>query len=226
MSGKGERKGERKRERKRVRVVVKLGGSLIKKGKGIVRRLKNYAEERGDLTIILIPGGGPFAEAVRTLQKELSISDETAHWLAVLATHQYGFFLADGGVVPLVECVDEGGPALRIFLPLKILRADNCLPHSWAVTSDTIAAFVAKRVGEKAFVKLTDVDGVLDEQGRLLKRVRAEELVGKGCGCVDAELPRFLVQNKMSCVLVNGNFPSRIIDALEGRETVCTKINH
>jgi aspartokinase-like uncharacterized kinase len=154
------------------KVILKLGGSLIEKSRDILRVLVDYARERDgdknrDFTLVLIPGGGPFAETVRNISATMSIPDETAHWMAVLAMHQHGLFLAaciGGGEaeIPLVESVDENeidraGP-ICILLPYKILKQDDCLPHTWDVTSDTIAAFVANRLGEKRFIKLTDVD--------------------------------------------------------------------
>lgn len=225
------------------KVILKLGGSLIEKSRDILRVLVDYARERDgdknrDFTLVLIPGGGPFAETVRNIAATMSIPDETAHWMAVLAMHQYGLFLAacSGGEtgIPLVESVDEdeidrAGP-ICILLPYKILKQDDCLSHTWDVTSDTIAAFVANRLGEKRFIKLTDVDGIRDKKsGHLIEKIRANELVGKsaeGLNCIDAELPGFLMQTKMSCIIVNGNYPNRIIDAIEENEnkTVCTKI--
>ena len=219
------------REGEKGRVIIKLGGSLIEKGRDIIQSLRDYVEEKDRaLTIILIPGGGPFAEVVRNLSGDIHIpiSEEAAHWMAVFAMHQYGIFLASGEIkIPLVESVDEidkAGP-ICILLPYKILKADDCLPHTWDVTSDTIAAFVANKIGEKTFIKLTDVDGIIDEKGHLIERIRAKEMFKKEKkGCVDAELPGFLMQNKMSCTIVNGNFPSRIIDVIEEKETICTKL--
>ncbi len=225
---------EEQRKRKREKVIIKFGGSLIEKSRGIIRFLGDYAKEKEKyedkaLTIILIPGGGPFAEAVKNLSADISISENTAHWMAVLAMHQYGLFLASGEIeIPAVESVDEidGAGAICILLPYKILKSDDCLPHTWDVTSDTIAAFVANKMGEKTFIKLTDVDGIIDEKGHLIEKIPIKEMIEKEeRGCVDAELPRFLMQNKMSCIIVNGNFPNRITDVIEGKETLCTKLS-
>ncbi len=217
------------------KVIIKLGGSLLDKGRDVIQSLRDYVEEKVKdkdraLTMILIPGGGPFADAVRNLSGDIHIpiSEEAAHWMAVFAMHQYGIFLASGEIeIPLVESVDEidkAGP-ICILLPYKILKAANCLPYTWAVTSDTIAAFVANKIGEKTFIKLTDVDGILDEKGHLIKKISAKEMFKKEKkGCIDAELPGFLTQNKMSCIIVNGNFPNRIIDVIEEKETNCTKL--
>ncbi len=215
--------------KRKSKVIIKLGGSLIEKGRDIIRFLRDYVDEKEKApTIILIPGGGPFAEVVRNVSADMSISEETAHWMAVLAMHQYGLLLANGEIgIALVESMKEidGAEPIRILLPYEVLKADDCLPHTWDVTSDTIAAFVANKIGEKTFIKLTDVDGIIDEKGHLIKEIYAKEMVElEEKGCVDAGLPGFLMQNRMSCTIVNGNFPNRIIAAIEGKETLCTKI--
>ena len=45
--------------------------------------------------IVVVPGGGPFADAVRDFDRSLGLSPHTAHWMALLAMDQYGHVLAD-----------------------------------------------------------------------------------------------------------------------------------
>ncbi len=211
-----------------MKIIIKLGGSLLAQGRDIVHDLSDYAAKKG-LLLIIVPGGGPFAETVRNLSEKGAVSEDAAHWMAILAMHQYGLFLADGEPnIPIVESVEDisnAGP-ICILLPYKILKADESLPHSWDITSDTIAAFIAHKLGEKRFIKVTDVDGILDEHGSLIPWIHPENLITKGYKtCVDGELPRFLLQNDMSCIIVNGNYPKRIIDVIEGRDTICTALD-
>ncbi|MEA2065756.1 MAG: amino acid kinase, partial [Thermotogota bacterium] len=174
--------------------ILKLGGSLLAKGREIVHCLSDYAAKNA-LSFVIIPGGGLFVEPIKKLSDR--ISDDTAHWMAVLAMHQYGLFLADGELeIPVVESIDglKNAGHICIVLPYKILRDDDCLPHTWDVTSDTISAFIARKLGEKSFIKVTDVDGILNENGFLITRINVKELIEKEHkGCVDTELPRFLL---------------------------------
>ncbi len=64
-------------KRMRKREIIKLGGSLIEIGRDIIQVLRVYAEKK-DITILLIPGGGPFAEVVRTVSVEGSLTEEAA----------------------------------------------------------------------------------------------------------------------------------------------------
>jgi len=206
--------------------VIKLGGSLIEHGRAIIRNLRDYAVAN-NLRLVIVPGGGPFAMAVRALADKLS--DEAAHWMAVLAMHQYGLFLANGNAeFPLIETLDDiidsdGG--VSILLPYKILKDDDRLPHTWDVTSDTIAAFIAYKLGERCFIKLTNVDGVLDAEGRVIERVDIEEIVKKDNNtCIDNALPGFLSEHNMYCIIVNGRYPQRVKAILAGKNTCCTKL--
>lgn len=208
-------------------VVIKLGGSLLSRGRELVQLLREYAERTGH-QLVIVPGGGPFADAIRAIAIQEEVSDDAAHWMAVLAMHQYGLFLADGDpTVPTIEQLEDvpaAGP-LCIILPYAILRADDSLPHTWAVTSDTIAAFIALKLGERSFIKLTDVDGMLDEHGAVIERIQPHELIEQGFrGCIDAALPRYLAQHHMSCVIVNATVPECIFAVIEGRATISTRI--
>ena len=204
-------------------VVLKLGGSLIGDAKRIISFLADYSRKR-QVKLIVIPGGGPFADAVREHARD--VSDETAHWMAVLAMNQYGLLLLDHGGVP-VESLDElkaAGAGLYIVLPFRLLMEHDrgVLEHSWRVTSDTIAAFIASLLGVRRIIKLTDVDGVFID-GELKEVVTARELRGQR-SCVDEALPEFLMSHGIECVVVNGRFLSRVADAIEGRKNVYTRI--
>ena len=207
--------------------IIKLGGSLQEKGREIIRFLSDYAEKNAH-TFIIIPGGGHFVKRIKELSEQEVISDDAAHWMAVLGMHQYGFYLADGSGIEIVESMEELRNVVHIclLLPYNLLKGDDSLPHTWNVTSDTIAAFVANKVGETSFIKLTDVDGLMDDKGLLVRQIHAKAMIKNAhTGCVDAELPLFLMQNEMSCTIVNGNFRYLIIEVIEGEETICTKIS-
>jgi aspartokinase-like uncharacterized kinase len=168
--------------------------------------------------VLVVPGGGGFADAVRDIYAGGCLSDDAAHWMAVLAMEQYAYYLADQAGVPLSGDLKGGG--LRIVLPYEMLKADDILPHSWDVTSDTIAAWIALRSGAH-MVKATDVDGVFDGE-KLLDTVLAQDLPAESC--VDRALPGFLKKNRMDVFVVNGLYPDRVISALRREPTIGTMI--
>ena len=187
--------------------VIKLGGSLIHRGRALIRELVEY-EDSTRQTIVVVPGGSIFADTVR----KVDASQEAAHWMAVLAMEQYGYYLADGTGAKLIDTLEINKNGTFIFLPYDLLKKKDELPHSWDVTSDTIAAWVALQLGAR-FIKVTDVDGIY-LNGVFQKELNASELIGKET-CVDAELPHFLMKKKMNCEIINGNCPGKLIEALK-----------
>ncbi len=189
-------------------IVIKLGGSLIHRAKEIVKEIVGHSTASGE-RILIVPGGSIFADTVR----KVNASDEASHWMAILAMEQYGYYIADGNEAELVDDIDLEDEGAYILLPYALLKKKDELPHTWDVTSDTIAAWVAHKVRAR-FIKLTDVDGIFIN-GELKKELRAEELYGLKT-CVDGELPRFLAKNKMDCEILNGNCPGSLANALKG----------
>src|SRR5659263_383753 len=189
-------------------ILIKLGGSLIQSATTIVKDLIEYTNST-DETIIIVPGGSIVADTGRRVNP----GEESAHWMAVLAMEQYGYYLADGTGAALIDSLEIPEKGIYILLPYRILKEKDELPHNWDVTSDTIAAWVALKLGAR-YIKLTDVDGIY-LGGMLQKELRADEIIGKET-CVDAELPIFLMRHKINCEIINGNSPGSLINALKG----------
>jgi len=170
--------------------------------------------------VLVVPGGGRFADLVRDVYAERGLSQDAAHWMAILAMDQYAYYLADIAGVELTPLlVMKKG--VRIVLPYEVLRRQDELPHTWEVTSDTIAAWIAYKTGS-GLVKATDVDGVFAD-GRLLETVDASALLGTET-CVDRALPGFLLEHHMDAFVVNGLVAPRLEDALLGKPSIGTII--
>jgi 5-(aminomethyl)-3-furanmethanol phosphate kinase len=136
--------------------VVKIGGSLL--GSPELERWLEIFVKYSDGQIIIVPGGGLFADAVREAQKLTKISDACAHKLAVLAMDQFGLVLAN--MNPLLatartECeIDERTWQHRaiVWLPSHMVLQDDSIPQSWDVTSDSLAAWLAKKLNAKQLI--------------------------------------------------------------------------
>ncbi|WMW24443.1 amino acid kinase [Methanolobus sediminis] len=208
-----------------MRTVVKLGGSLIRHSASIISALEEYFGTCGqgdDHSILIVPGGGVFANSVRDISEKCSIGDDAAHWMAILSMEQYAYFLIDKTGINSVENIHEFPAGVSVLMPYKMLKETDRLPHSWNVTSDTIGAWIAKETGSR-FVKVTDVDGVIADD-IIQKWMTALELSRMGVTCIDSSLPGFLMENMMDCVVVNGMYPERVIDAVIGKNVIGTHI--
>ena len=148
-----------------VDTIVKVGGGLLSRAGAfelVTGALAAFGKGR---RLLVIPGGGPFAQAVRELVRRVKVSDEAAHWMAVLGMDQYAHALTERtpGAV-LVEQVPEVDAALAaglvpVLAPYRWLRAADPLPHSWNATSDSVAAWVAGAVGAKRIVLIKPAKG-------------------------------------------------------------------
>lgn len=135
--------------------VVKLGGSL--QGAGTLGTwLRAMSASKG--AVVLVPGGGPFSDAVRAAQERHGFDDRTAHRMAILAMQQYGTLLAalDGeletaGSLLLLQATRRRGRT-PVWLPdLAMLDAAG-VANSWTVTSDSLAAWLARGLGAAGLI--------------------------------------------------------------------------
>ncbi len=217
--------------------LVKVGGSLAEypeQLKVLCRTLSKVAEER---KLAVLPGGGEFADAVRTLDKRFSLSRAVSHHMAILAMDQYGLLLADLTPNSLavhsileIEKAQSCGK-MPIFLPSGMLLNDAGLEQSWDVTSDSIAVYLAGKLDIQKVLLITNVDGIYTcdpkkhADAKLIEKISVEQLLVL-CErtSVDRFLPHLLLKKAVYCFVVNGMFPERVEAALAGQKTVGTLI--
>lgn len=118
-------------------VVVKIGGSLIDAAGDVLSEIS-----AAGVPVLVIPGGGVFADLVRAAE----LDDDAAHWQAISSMNRYGRFLSTFGC-PVTETLALPDKGARILLPEKVLRISDPLPHSWDVTSDSLALWAAGELG-------------------------------------------------------------------------------
>lgn len=219
--------------------VLKLGGSLGR-GPGLTGLAVALGELARDHRLLVVPGGGAFADAVREHYHRYDLGETAAHRMALLAMDQYGYLLAE--LVPASVAVRDLSAARRtaadgrlpILLPSGLLLQADPLPHSWQVTSDSLAAWIAGRVAAPRFVLLKDVDGLYakdprqDAGGAIRPEMRLEELASLRGG-VDEYLATVLAgpaATKMECWVINGKHPARLAELLATGTTCGTCLRH
>lgn len=217
--------------------VVKLGGSLALHPDELRSLCVKLSELSARQRLIVVPGGGEFADTVRNLDKRFHLLPATAHRMAILAMDQYGLLLSN--LLPnsrvatkfedLQSMLDSGG--LPVFLPSAILFSNDALENSWNVTSDSIAVYIAWQLHLARCLLVTDVDGVFTcdpktfQDAKLIKELSARDLLEMNKRTsVDLFLPKLLLKTRIECFVVNGLYPQRVEDLLNGKDTVCTRI--
>ncbi|MCX8280192.1 dihydroneopterin aldolase [Phyllobacterium sp. 0TCS1.6C] len=167
-------------------LVAKLGGSTV--GHGEMQLWLN-AFVTATFPIIVVPGGGPFADQVRSSQTKLGYSDAAAHEMAILAMDQLGIAMAERHErMQPVRTLDDMRQTLRrglvpVWLPSLMAIGRGDIPVGWDVTSDSLSAWLAREIGATGLllVKQTDEYDTFD---------RVDALAA--AGIVDNMLPRML----------------------------------
>jgi 5-(aminomethyl)-3-furanmethanol phosphate kinase len=167
-------------------IVVKLGGSFAYSD-----YLRDWIEALAACAgrVVIVPGGGPFADAVRTAQIQMRFDDKAAHHMAVLAMEQYGRALASfNSALSLADsvdaiCRDRTEKRVPVWMPSAMVFAAADIAQTWDVTSDSLAAWLAGKI---------DADRLLLVKHAKLShgRVRLKDLIA--ARIVDDEFARFL----------------------------------
>lgn len=187
--------------------VVKLGGSLA-----CSARLPDWlaAVAAGGGDSVLVPGGGPFADAVRAAQRRWPFDDTTAHQMALLAMHQYGLLL--GGLRPELVAADSVAAMaaarragrIPVWLPAPMVLAAAELEASWRLTSDSLALWLARRLNASRLVLVKSVTAPAGAGAQTLAEA----------GIVDPLFPRYARGCDCAIVCLGPDEPERLAQAL------------
>lgn len=209
--------------------VIKVGGSLSK----YPNKLRKLCLKINDLSqrhpLLIIPGGAKFVDTVREYFNTFLLSEDTAHWMAILGMDQYGLLLSE--LIPsskliyipeeYINFIESSG--VPILLPYKYMYENDPLEHSWDVTSDSISLYIAWKLNSEQLILIKDVDGVYDKNGELLDKVSLNWLE-KHKSCIDNYFPKIAKKYFIKCYVVSGLYPERLERLLDGKLTICTEI--
>src|SRR4051794_27482970 len=118
--------------------VIKIGGSLYDLP-NLGQLLRSFLEGIDDSTVMLFPGGGQPVDIVRAYDAVHGLGEEASHLLALRMLHVNAHFLA--ALLPGFPVVTKPIAGRRAILDpsTEPATADEETPHSWQVTSDTLA---------------------------------------------------------------------------------------
>jgi aspartokinase-like uncharacterized kinase len=177
-------------------VVVKLGGSVVRSPE-----LPSWLDviAASPQPIIVVPGGGALADEVRASQSNLGFGDASAHRMALLAMDQLAWAVAglrQGLEVGATEAdlqaaLDRGSVA--VWAPYTLIAERTDIEESWRLTSDSLALWLASRVGASRCYLIKSIL-------RQRKRLGAEQLAREGI--VDEAFPSVLKESRVPSFLL------------------------
>ena len=202
--------------------VVKVGGGV---GADALEALCAALGELGERhRLLVVPGGAGFADAVRDADRRFELSAEASHRMAILGMEQFGWLL--GELIPgserRADLARIGTGRTTVLLPAAL--ALDALPASWQVTSDSIAAWVATRVGAGRLVLVKGVDGLYAQwppDGAPIASLSVAELAALRPGGVDEYLPVALEGARFETWVIAAE---RVVELIERGTAVGTRI--
>lgn len=204
--------------------VIKVGGSLFPEH--ALNLLSSFSGEK----VIVICGGGVFANQIRYQDSKMNFSATAAHESAILCMDITGRLLADK--LDNAEHVSDISTAKKIIeknkipilLPSRIMHYLDPLEHSWNVTSDSISFYIARLLQAKLLIA-TDVDGIYTRKpsakdAKLINKISAKKLLSFGETSIDTSLGELLIEFGSNCYVVNGKYPERVLSIINACDDV------
>ena len=175
--------------------VLKLGGSWLKnrKLKDLLQNLILY----NNSDIVLVVGGGVFADAVRLSQKFLKFDDKFANYLAIKATENYAESI--NSLFPEIKLTKnlnelKKKDGLKIWLPGKTLKNESTFTKNWNSTSDSIACWLGRKISAKGVIFVKSLNFEKNQNYKL------KDLQNKGI--LDENISNYT--NKNTCLKIVG----------------------
>ena len=187
--------------------VVKLGGSQIRSPQ-LHQWVAALAAQAG--RVVVVTGGGPFADAVRDAQASIGFDDVAAHEMAMVAMGQFARALV--GVDDVFRVVESRAAILKalsegktpVWSPVRMTLAAR-LPATWDLTSDGLSAWLAVQLGVEKLI--------LVKHGRFAKTgVALDDLALDGI--VDPLFARFVHEGRLKVEIAGPEDAERLAEGL------------
>ena len=147
--------------------VVKIGGSWLKNPKlpSLINLLQKFANQK----IVLVVGGGVFAETVRNVYKSNKMTEQTGHILAMKATEIFAYYLKS--INPDISITNKITnfikKNLNLWLPTEKLSFEKKFEKNWESTSDSIATWLYSNTESKGVVFIKSISFTNDKKLKL-----------------------------------------------------------
>ena len=217
-----------------MKVVLRIGGSVVatptnpKLMVEYVEVLEEIRKQKHEIVVVV--GGGKLAREMISVAKEMGLAEPAQDEIAISASRIFAqLFLKKLGKngcdeIPLtlqdiVKCLRKG----------RVVVMGGLKP---GMTTDTVAALVAKETGADVLVKATNQDGIYNKDpakhsdavkidclkiGDLIKVLSETKHKAGIHQIIDPEAVKILNRYHVKVVVVNGFNPKNVLSAVEGK---------
>jgi len=224
-------------------LIVKIGGKILENKENLestIAQFKHICENNIVQKIIIIPGGGTYANFVRKIDEKISIGDELSHWMAIFAMNCNGIELSqkynDIKFFDNLGELKKSNERIAVFLPYDFINQRDELPHIWDVTSDSITVYIAHHLGLKDCFLIKDIDGIISNNNEILRELTTSEYNNlkntnkilmidedqekiKDSQPIDSYIINLINKYNINCIILNGcSNKKRIITFFEESE--------
>ncbi|MBI4014341.1 MAG: hypothetical protein HY365_00095 [Candidatus Aenigmarchaeota archaeon] len=204
-----------------MKIVVKIGGSIAINGSGMDAEyfsrflpVLKEIEKRNDVSLCI--GGGKIVRNYFASAKKLGLSDENMEKVAIEIIRAHVLFLSSlTGKSPVLSLGDvhSGNMVIGGLMPGR--------------STDANAALLASLIKADMLVKMTDVDGIYDNDPKKFHGAKLIRAMDYGTlmafskpgtpgnyGILDSQAIEIIAKHRIMTVIVNGKNPENLYDAL------------
>ncbi|MGB9675887.1 MAG: UMP kinase [Candidatus Bathyarchaeales archaeon] len=218
-----------------MRIVIRLGGSVVATPVN-TQLIGKYAESLKELraqghVLAVVVGGGALAREFIRIAKEVGLPEKDQDDLAISVSRLYAqLFVKTLGALACEKIPKSVNEAVKCLENGKIAVLGGLKP---GMTTDTVAALVARKIDADMLVKATDQEGIYDKDPRKhpdavkldrlsfeeLPKVLAENKHKAGIHQIlDPEAVKILKRKRVKVVVVNGFKPENVLAAVKGEK--------
>ena len=173
---------------------------------------------------LFVIGGGEFANLIRKYDVEIGFSQDVTHETAIDSMDILAKLLNDKLAFTEISYTIEEAKSISdsnkipIMICSGILKENEPFKHSWDVTSDSIAAYIASLLDAKILIA-TNVNGIYTKDpslsgAELISEIDVNELLTFDESSVDLMLPTLLIEYGLDSYVVNGKYPERVLSIM------------
>lgn len=180
-------------------IIIKLGGSLAK-SEALADCLNKIDNNYRGRAVVIVPGGGDFADQVRRAQNRWQFDDVTAHSMALLAMQQMALMFQ--GIKPHFIIADSvtainnrsSRQSTLIWSPDKLELERAGIKAGWEVTSDSLAAWLANALSANELILVKSA--IIDARQNLAELAEQDIIDKAFCDFVSRSTYKITIINK------------------------------